>query len=181
MFYILAQDWSCPSAEEIPNSEVLDPYSLYSGRSIDPSVPPLRLIVPRIDVLCDVVVNPWRYLVWSSRLREVLASLTGDPIQYLPTVVAGGDGQTSNDYKLANPLVQIDAIDEELSSLRYNPDGYIEGVESLVLDEERIAEKAMFRLRSFPVELIVNEHVAKGAIQSGCTGTSFIPISDYRV
>ena len=181
MFYVWRQDWNCPHAEDVVNADILYPYSLYSGESINASLPPLQLIVPDVENLCDVVVNPWGYLAWSSRLRKALAALTNDPIQYLPAIVRDLVGKTSETYMLANPLVQVDAVDEERSSLLYSPDGYIEGVNTLILKEEIIGKRSLFRLSSFPVDVIVRENVAEGLIQSGCTGCSFKPITDYRV
>ena len=163
------------------NAEDFYPYPLDSGEFIDASLPSLQLIVPDVEDLCDVVVNPWGYLVWSSRLRRILSTLTGDPIQYLPAIVRDLAGKTSETYMLANLLVKVDAVDEERSSLLYNPDGYIEGVNALTLKEEIIGKRSLFRLRSIPVDVIVCENVAEGVIQSGCTGCSFKPITDYRV
>jgi hypothetical protein len=163
------------------NAEDFYPYPLYSGESINASLPPLQLIVPDVEDLCDVVVNPWAYLVWSPRLRTALAALTSDPIQYLSAIVRDPLGKMSEDYMLANPLVQVDAVDEERSSLLYNPDGYIEGVDALALKEERVGKRSLFRLSSIPVDVIIREDIAEGIIQSGCTGVSFLPITDYRI
>jgi hypothetical protein len=163
------------------NAEAFYPYSLYSGEFIDASLPPLQLVVSDIENQCDVVVNLWGYLIWSSRLRGVLATLTSDPIQYLSAIVRDLAGRESETYMLANPLVQVDAVDEERSSLLYNPDGHIEGINALTLKEESIGERSLFRLSSVPADVIVRENVAKGIVQSGCTGSSFTPITEYKV
>ena len=143
---------------------MLKPFILIRSIPGNPSRHPyltLQLIVPDVEDLCDVVVNPWGYLVWSSKLQEVLAALTSDPIQYLPVIVRDLAGNTSETYMLANPLAQVDAVDEEHSSLLYNPDGYIEGVNKLVLKEKIIGKRSLFRLSSFSVDVIVRENVAK--------------------
>jgi hypothetical protein len=165
----------------VVNAEAYFPYSLHSGKVIKARIPPLRFTVGSCKTLGDVLGNPWGYLVWSSRLRGVLARLTRDAVQYLPTVIDDVKRERTRDYRLANPLVLVDALDEARSRLHYADDGYIEFVDRLVIDDKRVGNSSLFRLSAFPADVIVRAHIAESVLQSGCTGVKFVPIADYRV
>ncbi len=182
MYFVWRQDWSYPDTEEVEIPEVWQRYSLYLAQRIPRRLPPIRFLVRTLEGLSDSLVNRWGYLTFNSRLREVIGVASKDPLQYLPTIVSAKTGEAqTEDYQVANVLTAVSAIDRGRSLLDANPDGSVNSVDRLELDEDKIGGHTLFRLREFPVDLIVHESVASAVRDRGCTGVDFIPIEEYQV
>ena len=171
MYYVWTPDWESPSVDEVSTPDGWDQLILFDGEKLDTTIP-----LPRFSISAehatDALVNHLAYLVFNSKLRRVIEELTHDPVQYLPTsVICSTTGKQIKDYAICNPLVQIEGIDK----------GAEMGVNKIVLTKERVLEHSFFRIASFPYILIVREDIARGVIESGCTGVAFEPVEDFRV
>ncbi len=181
MYYIWEQDWRLTAVTDIKVPEAWEYYGLLSGEVIDIKLPPLELLMPSLEEIPDALVNQWEYLVFGPKLRDTIAKLTRDGIQYLPAIVKDeATGETLSDYLVANLLVNIPAIDRKGSALEI-ADGMIFAIDRLVLDASRVGDHSLFRLQEFASLVVVREDVADGIAQSKCSGMQFLPVNKLRV
>lgn len=116
-------------------------------------------------------------LLFSSKLRGVLAASGVDNIEYFPVrIVNLLDGSNTDDYHLANIVGRIACVDLVASDVQMHQvfTDQIEFIDALVLDESRIFGTLYFRLLEHSQVVIVHEQVKISCEQAGVTGVRFV-------
>lgn len=115
-------------------------------------------------------------LLFSSRLRKVLAAIPLDNVQYFPALVRNEvAGTATDDYALANIVGRISCLDQERSVLELAPDDadVIESIEVLAIDEGRACSLDLFRLHEEPQVVIASERVREACERHRISGVHF--------
>lgn len=122
-------------------------------------------------------------LLFSRRLREMLAAVGVANIDYYPVTIENPfDGTQSDDYELANLIGRVACIDLAKSALQLEPRlGTVEFIDSLVLDEARIGPLRMFRTVEHAQVIVVHEAVRNACVDAGMTGIQFFLPEDYSL
>ena len=123
-------------------------------------------------------------LLFSSRLREVLASIALDNVQYYPVVVRNlVDGTQSTDYHLANIVGRVACIDRENAVYDTAPDDAdeIEIVDVLAIDEAKACGFDLFRLHEDAEVVIASDRVKEACERHRITGVRFYEPGDYPI
>jgi len=136
----------------------------------------------RIGVLTDNLLAPGtRGLLFSRRLRELLAYVGVDNIQYFPIRIDNPvTGTFSEDYQLANIVGLVSCIDIERSDLKMNPDdgSKIDSIDSLVLKEENMHDFKLFRAAEYFPIIIARHDVRQACLDAGISGIQFLKPED---
>ncbi len=121
-------------------------------------------------------------LVFSDRLCQLLHNMMVTNVQYFPlAIINPAQGDTINDYKIANIVGVVDCVNRELSDLEYFDDGDIEFVNKLVLDEGAIpSDLDIFRLAGRTTMVVVSQVLKDAIVGSGMTGCVFYKPEDYH-
>ena len=127
MYYILKPNFKYPDACDVDIPELWDHHSLRTGKRIDKdNLPPLHFYVKDISKISHFLVNTRMYLVFSPKTRRVIQETAGDIIQYFDVIISEKDtSKNREDYKVANILGAIPAIDKENSDTVNDEDGNI--------------------------------------------------------
>jgi hypothetical protein len=183
MYYAWYQDWDYPIIAKANVPEGWLQALVCRGERMAYKLPPLHFVVPKRGEISDALVNHDGWPVFSPKLQRVIDGLTSDPIQYIDVIVSkGAEGERIPGYKLCNSLVSLEAINKDLSKIRYRKTtGGILGIDSLVLDEKQVGNHSLFRLREYVSFLFVREDLVAGIKKSGCTGMQFVPIDKFSV
>lgn len=122
-------------------------------------------------------------LLFSRRLRELLASTGVGNIDYYPITIENPlDGTLSDEYQLANLIGRVGCIDLAKSAVHMHPQlGCIEFIDSLVLDETMIGPLRMFRTAEHAQVIVVHEAVRNACVDAGMTGIQFFRPEDYSL
>jgi uncharacterized protein DUF1629 len=123
-------------------------------------------------------------LLFSSRLRGLIAQLGIDNIQYFPTLIRNpSDGTQTRDYELANILGRVWCLDRKGSALESSPDDpdYIEFIESLALDSARIRGQDLFRLGEKAQVIIASARLKRACESAGITGIRFYAPPEFTL
>lgn len=128
-------------------------------------------------VLTDNLIAPGsRGLLFSTRLRELLAGQGVNNIQYFPVRVTNPkNSTTTDDYQLSNLIGSIACIDQMASNLEMHPHilNTIEFINALILDETKIKDNLMFRAAEFTQVIVVHERIKNACEDAGITGVVF--------
>jgi hypothetical protein len=122
-------------------------------------------------------------LLFSSRLRKLMAELGIDAIQYFPAVVRNpGDGTETRDYEVANVIGRVACLDRKSSVVESAPDDpdYIEFIEALALDTARMRGYDFFRLDEKSQILIASDRLKSACERAKITGVRFYAPSEFR-
>jgi hypothetical protein len=119
-------------------------------------------------------------LVFSTRLRDLLAQNGVDNIEYFPTtVILESTGQSIADYMIANIVGRIECVSPDSELELDEVDGSIEFIDRLVLETDKIPSCLMFRLAEYPPIVVAHDRVVKAAESAGITGVNFYRPEDY--
>jgi hypothetical protein len=134
-------------------------------------------------VLTDnLIAGGSKGLLFSSRLRTLLAQLGVDNIQYFPTLIRNpADGTETRDYELANLIGKVWCLDRKASvidSRADDPDS-IQFIDSLALDMARIHGQDLFRLGEKTLIIIVSDRLKRACESAKITGVRFYAPADY--
>jgi hypothetical protein len=166
-----------------------DDYKLFKGYPLAGDWP--RAVSFRMDPdfkkrikLSDHLVNSNNVIIASKRLREFFESENVPNLEYLPvTIIDHKKRVASNEYCIAHQVTTQDCIDLEKSEVVWSniiPED-ISTVKKLVLDEERIDDKAaVFRARRLVDPIFIRRDLAKKMEEQGFTGFGFGEVSDYK-
>jgi hypothetical protein len=112
---------------------------------------------------------------WAALLEEHVPSGT---IQRFPVRV----GERENECEIVNVARTVDCLDEQRSSVSYLPSdrrkptsGPYGWVIDLTLDPSRIGSESLFRVKNWPIALIVSEDLRE--VLQDARGISFLPVS----
>jgi hypothetical protein len=121
-------------------------------------------------------------LLFSGRLRSLIAQLGIDNIQYFPTVIRNpSDGTQTSDYELANIIGRVWCLDREASVIECAPNDpdYIEFIETLALDTARIRGHDLFRLGEKAQILIASDRLKRACETAKITGVRFYVPAEF--
>jgi hypothetical protein len=127
-------------------------------------------------MLTDNLVAPGvNGLVFSSRLRQVLAAAGIDNIQYFDFTIRTGDGVEIRDYWIANIVGRVACVDMARSELALDADvpGEVAFIESLALNEEAAAGFDLFRLHEDNTVVVASDRVKRVCEETQITGVTF--------
>jgi hypothetical protein len=109
-------------------------------------------------------------LLFSGRLRSLIAQLGIDNIQYFPTVIRNpSDGTQTSDYEREASVIECAPND---------PD-YIEFIETLALDTARIRGHDLFRLGEKAQILIASDRLKRACETAKITGVRFYVPAEF--
>jgi hypothetical protein len=150
----------------------------------------VRRKVPLIEIvrdersqgtLADSVIVRGAGLLFSSRLRQALASVALDNIQYFPVIVRNPlDGTETDDYHIANIVGRVSCVDRENSVLEMDDeDEVVEFVDVLAIDEAKTNGFDLFRLHEEPAMIIASDRVKEACEAHRITGVQFFDPREY--
>lgn len=188
MYWILSNEL----ADEDRDADLRGTFTTDSGRdvsfddgaSVAGAVAHARytLTAPPDGRLCDhLPVGEIPGLVLSERLCAVLDGLGISNVEYVPlSLVDPFSGQTHDRYRIANVIGVVDCVDRDASDLEFYPDGDIEFIDRLVLDEDRIPPGLdLFRLAGRTTLVIASQRLKDAITEAGITGCVFYRPQDY--
>ncbi len=187
-FFILTGDYDqkyCVLGE-VPDSLRPKKWRISKGLPMEDRFPPgvvlgmddgyKGLLVP------DLVSNPLRMLVVSSRLKALLAQHSGARIEFLPVSISNHKGRVAaKDYFIANVLDHQDCIDKEHSEVEeLNPDPtMLSGLFRLQIIAGRIpAEAKLFRLKTMPPAILLRDDLRAVFEAEGISGARYIAMGE---
>jgi len=157
------------------------------GIRIERDVPFIEIIQDEDSqgILTDNLIAPGtRGLLFSSRLRNTLATAGVDNIDYYPCRISNPmDGSHTDDYMIANIIGQISCIDREASDLEMHskfPD-VIEFINLLVLDDKKIRDSLIFRLKEFTQVIVVHDKIKNACTEQSISGITFYTPQNYSL
>ena len=155
-----------------------------SGFAVSSRVPVIEIARDEQSqgTLTDSVIVRGAGLLFSSRLRQVLASLSVDNIQYFPAVVRNPiDGTKTDDYQMANIIGRVSCLDRQKSivEIEAEDDDVVSFVDVLVIDEVKANGFDLFRLHEEPEMIIASERVKQACEAHQITGVQFFAPPDY--
>lgn len=124
--------------------------------------------------------------IYSSRLQKALKDAGIKGIQFLPIKVFKSDGSEIKGYAIANVLNLLPALDEDKSkftlfgNVRPDKPNDIMSIEKMVIHKSVVEKHDIFRLRSYPLALLVSDKFKKIFEDNKFTGYSFprVELSD---
>jgi len=156
---------------------------LETGFAVRKRVPPIEIVRDERSqgTLADSVIVRGAGLLFSSRLRQALASVALDNIQYFPVIVRNPlDGTETDDYHLANIVGRVSCVDRENSVVEMDDeDDVVEFVDVLVIDEARTNGFDLFRLHEEPEMIIASDRVKQACEAHRITGVQFFNPREY--
>jgi hypothetical protein len=103
--------------------------------------------------------------LYSDELREALAQLGVDNIEYYPVVLRDQNSNTLEDgYSLANIIGLLDCVDMKRSRVRWWPSGMGFDFQKMVIDERKTNGMKLFRLHDDPTKVIINEELKRALV-----------------
>lgn len=156
------------------------------GARIQVAVPPIRIVRDEDSQgrLTDNQLAPGTTgLLFSSRLRQLLASNGVQNIDYYPVEIENSlDATRSDDYQLANLIGRVGCVDFDKSELQMHPrTGSVEFIDSLALDETKIGQLRMFRTAEHAQVIVVHEDVRNACVAASVTGVVFFRPEDFSI
>lgn len=156
------------------------------GNRIQTSVPLIRIVRDEDSQgrLTDNQLAPGTTgLLFSGRLRDLLAKAGVHNIDYYPVIIENPiDGTRTDDYQLGNLIGRVACIDMAKSEVQLHPrTGKIEFIDSLVLDETKLAYLRMFRTAEHAQVIVVHESVRNACVVAGITGVSFFLPAEFSL
>jgi hypothetical protein len=130
--------------------------------------------------LTDNLVAPGvNGLVFSKRLRQLLAAVGVDNVQYYDFSLSSAD-KSVRDYQIANIVGRIACVDESRSVLELDPDspGRAVFIDSLALNEQA-GGFDLFRLHEESSIVVASDRVRRACLQARVTGVRFYNPSDF--
>ncbi|MCA9139365.1 MAG: hypothetical protein KDB00_21470 [Planctomycetales bacterium] len=131
----------------------------------------------------NIVANATTGLLFSSKLRDVLASVGVDNLQFFDCVIHfAAENRDLTDYRIANIVGRVACIDESTSDFMYMPSDPTEilMINKLGIDESKIEELLMLRLHEYDQIILVHEKVKTAILDAGITGVQFFKPEDYK-
>lgn len=156
------------------------------GSRLTQPIPLIQLVrdADAPGVLTDNLIAPGTTgLVFSTRLRALLASCGVTNIDYYPVVVVNpADGSSSDDYALANLIGRVTCFDMARSVVQMDPVvNQIEFIDSLVLIDDAVQGLRMFRAAEHSQVIVVHSDVRDACIDAGITGVDFERAEDFSM
>ena len=130
------------------------------------------------DFGCSTEYNP----IGSQSFVDVVQPFIGDQAQFLPFDLASEDKSsvTLSGYHLLHVTAEVDCLDRKLTRVRNDDwsalssdEDFLQVIPPLHMRFSAIRDFAMFRIKGYPIHVIVREDVKAAIEESGLSGTSF--------
>ncbi len=115
----------------------------------------------------------------STRLRLLLEN-AGAEIEFWPASVHYAGQVDANSYFVANPLIQLPALDIERSAVELDDMGLALSAEHVVLDEAKLANTNWAKVRELQ-QVVVSSVVQNALRESGFSGFQLVESSAVRL
>lgn len=157
------------------------------GRWVDSLPQHLKLEVFSDGHPVDFNISSFHIPVISANMGRILDKLVCHEIQRIPIAVADAVGQ----WEILNILNAVDCIDTRRSIIDYYPAssadpaihlnshliGQPRGVRKLAIDNSLVRNHQIFRLRSWPLPIIVSDEIRIAVESAKLTGCQFLNVS----
>lgn len=117
--------------------------------------------------------------VVSDRLRALLESFDAE-IEFWPTSVAYRGRSDATTYFVANPLIQVPALDLTRSVVELNSVGIAVSGKHFVLDETKLAGARWAKVRELQ-QVAVDEQLQSALRKSGLTGFQMVDPATHQI
>jgi len=118
------------------------------------------------------------HTIVSAELKAVLEQFPEIRARFFPIPVRQRGEPIQREYFELCLQDEVEAIAEELSRVTRTDYGSLNRVEKLVLDEARIGDQPLFRIRD-AVLTVAREDLARAVLDAGCVGAVFVRVDTY--
>ena len=101
-------------------------------------------------------------------------------IQYFDAEVTYAPTGTNVSYQIANVLGLVEGLNLEKSAVIMSPRGNVISIERMCLDEEKLSETKICRLKEDPMLIVVHRSIREAVEEAGLTGFMFIADDEYE-
>lgn len=176
--------WAGPNAFLIKGQET----SLGRGRrlEVDPGEFVFELRVdpqtenPMAFPPLDFHYPPPALPIFSGRLREVLASVGVDNIDYYPTTVVYQPTGAQLDYKVGNVIGVVEGLDRARSTFVADEEGFVEDISKIFLDEDKFQGKHLVRLYEALDLLVISRRLKDAIVAAKLTGIQIVTDDEWE-
>ena len=176
--------WAGPSAFQIRGEEAY----IHRGRMIDPPLTGLAYELRVDDHAKDLHAFPpldlhdagKGHLLMSSKLIACLKQLPVANLQLFPAAVVYLPTGQEVDYQVVNILGLVSALDTNASDCQLDDDGFVEGFDTLVLDEKRAGDHDLFRLYESFHTIVVSQRLRDCLEEAAITGMQLLRQDEWR-
>lgn len=183
MFYILSEDFSLPSAKKVTYPANMLRINYFLGKEIALETPNIKVeISNKKTFLQDSIVNFDKLFFFNSKLIEIIAKNSQDPIQVCPIdIITKKPNDSKAVYKLVIPLTTLNCIDKVKSDIIYSQNDVIIGINHLLLDLKQVVDHDLFRIKDYPALTVVSEKLASIFIAEKISGIKLIPVDKFKI
>ena len=180
MHYVLCADFSMTTSSVLSDDSTCQEPVWQRGERLDPDEYDLSRLVfisetEHMHPFPDFSRDGHGCLVFSERLKQVLANGGIDNIDYYPaSIVEYGETRPQPGYYAANIIGLIQCVDRNAADFELDEDGDIESIEELVIDELIADDRLIFRLEEAPRIVLIHERIKKTIEDAGITGLQMI-------
>ncbi len=128
---------------------------------------------------CDIH-GPSRGLMFSHRLIEILNNEGANNIQYFDADVSYKPTGEKYNYRVANILGSISALDIEKSDVILSRKGNVIDIEQMVLNEAKMNGNKIFRLEESIMHIVVHRSIKEAIEAAKLSGFLFITDDEYE-
>ncbi|HED32686.1 MAG TPA: hypothetical protein ENJ08_00520 [Gammaproteobacteria bacterium] len=119
-------------------------------------------------------------LMFSHRLIEILNNEGVNNIQYFDADVSYEPTGEKYNYRVANILGSISALDIEKSDVTLSHSGIVIDIEQMVFDEAKMNGNKIFRLKESIMHIVVHKSIKEAIETAGLSGFLFITDDEYE-
>lgn len=125
----------------------------------------------------DYQETPLGVPVFSVRLRQIVERIAPDEVQFIPVEI-----EAQESYFIANVLSSVECLDFEESLLDFKEDAAgkpirVKGAVRLRVLPENAAGHHIFRIKEWPIPLIISQELATAMKTEHMTGFALSPVS----
>lgn len=128
---------------------------------------------------CDIH-GPGRSLLFSQRFIHILDSLGVDNIQYFDADVTYAPTGAKHDYKVANIVGLVSALDMNQSEVILSRQGNVLDIEEMHLDEQKLEGYKICRLKEDTMLIIVHKSIKEAVDNAALTGFMFVTDEEFE-
>ncbi len=154
------------------------------GKPIPFDLEVIEYIVPQRKKYTDFQFNYPGHPLFSKRLRELLAELGVDNIEYYDTRFKTKKGKLIDDtYKIGNVIGTVKCFDWKRSKYdkKTSDEFKVRDIEKVVIRKKQARGHLLFRMEEQNVILLVHSSVRDALLAAGMTGIKFIKPEDYTL
>jgi hypothetical protein len=129
---------------------------------------------------CDLHNAGYGQLLMSPKMVSTLSAAGVDNIQYFDCEVTDAATGHRLEYKIANVVGALKALNVAASDCEVDEDGFVETFYSMRIDAQKARGQDMFRLFENLVMVIVSERIKKAVESANLTGVQFVADIDWQ-